>query len=140
MEKWLDIPGYEGHYQASTHGRLRALRRLVTRGDRKYFCAGGPIKAQPHNKGYLMAHLYLGTKRTKVFVHRIVAMTFIPNPDGHPIVNHKDRDRTNNRLENLEWLDESGNQLHWREDERLRGLQLSVVVIDEMVRAEDLPF
>lgn len=120
-EQWRDIPGYEGHYQASTRGRIRSARRLVMRGSFKYFCKSVLKKPQPHNQGYLFVHLYAGTVRQKLFVHRVVAMTFLENPDALPLVNHKDRNRKNNRLENLEWITPSGNMKHWRDDERARN-------------------
>lgn len=135
-EEWRDIQGYEGHYQASTHGQVRSLQRLVAKPNGKHACKALIKKPQPHNKGYMTLHLYLGTKRQKVFVHRVIAMTFLPNPQALPIVNHKDRDRTNNRLENLEWCDESENQLHWRRAEAARTVEEPL----EAFAPEDLPF
>ena len=67
---------------------------------------GGKIlKARPSRKGYLMIALYTGKgkKQKNVPVHRLVASAFIPNPDGLPVINHKDENKQNNRVENLEW-------------------------------------
>lgn len=136
FEVWKDIPGYEGRYQASSRGRIRSLNRLEKVNGGKRFHRGSIKNPQPHNRGYLQIHLYIGTIRTKHFLHRVIAMTFIPNPDDHPIVNHLDRDRTNNRLENLEWCNGSDNQRHWREAERAKV----PVVPDEPIRAEDIPW
>ena len=136
FEVWKDIPGFEGHYQASSRGRVRSLDRLTMYREHKRFKKGGIASSQMNNRGYLKVDLYLGSKRTKFFLHRVIAITFIPNPDDHPIVNHLDRDRTNNRIENLEWCNGSENQLHWREAERAKVC----VVPDEPIRAEDIPW
>lgn len=143
MEVWRDIPGYEGHYQASTRGRIRGLDRQVCDPQGKCRSHKGAIKMpQLHNTGYLVVHLYRTTIREKKFIHRIVAQTFLENPDDHPIVNHIDRDRKNNTIENLEWIDASGNQNHWRQDEKARADALvpPIVVNDYVFTDGDLPF
>ena len=65
----------------------------------------GHIKKPTENKanGYLVLDLYIGNKRTKVPVHRLVAEAFIPNPDNKPTVDHKDGNRKNNSISNLRW-------------------------------------
>lgn len=63
-------------------------------------------------KGYLTVKLRNGTERKAVFVHRLVALTFIPNPNNYPVVNHKDRNPLNNCIENLEWCDITYNNLY----------------------------
>lgn len=62
-----------------------------------------------------MLYLYKQGVRKKFFVHRLVAAMFLENPKEYPIVNHKDLDKAHNHVKNLEWCDESANQLHWRE-------------------------
>lgn len=90
-EVWKDIPMYEGIYEVSTFGRVRSK---VT---------GSITIGYPNHKGYLRAYIYLNGMMKKEFVHRLVAITFLPNPNNYPQVNHKDEDKTNNRVDNLEW-------------------------------------
>lgn len=74
----------------------------------------GKARALDFNKsvGYFQVDLYKNNKRTKHYVHRLVAQAYIPNPLGLPEVNHKDSDRTNNHVSNLEWVSSSGNSIH----------------------------
>lgn len=92
-EIWKDIKGYEGQYQVSNLGRVRSLNYRKT----------GQIKVLSLLKvsnGY--SGVYLGHKNLKL-VHRLVAQTFILNPNNYPIINHKDCNRQNNVVTNLEW-------------------------------------
>lgn len=74
----------------------------------------GKVRALDLNKklGYYQVDLYKNNKRTKHYIHRLVAQAYIPNPDDLPEVNHKDSDRTNNHVSNLEWVSSSGNSFH----------------------------
>lgn len=95
QEIWKDIEGYEGEYQVSNFGNVRSLnfmRRGVTR-----------ELAKKHSGGYSYVILYKKTKIKRKRIHRLVAETFIPNPDNLPEVNHKDENKENNRIDNLEW-------------------------------------
>lgn len=74
----------------------------------------GKTRALDFNKsvGYFQVDLYKNNKRSKHYIHRLVAQAFIPNPLGLLEVNHKDSDRTNNHVSNLEWVSSSGNSIH----------------------------
>lgn len=97
MEIWKDIKGYEGRYQVSTLGRIKSLV--------SYFGTHEKImKGQPVWTGYLRVCLVKDGKSKMHTIHRVVAETFIPNPQNKPIVNHIDGDITNNCVDNLEWV------------------------------------
>ena len=101
------VVGYEGYYEVDQFGRVFGVDRTVSVNDngRVYDkdIAGKQMKQTMHDKGYKIVSLTKDGKTKLCFVHRIVAEAFIPNPDGLPMVNHKDEDKANNFLENLEW-------------------------------------
>lgn len=103
FEVWQDIPGYEGLYQASTYGRIKSLERYYKTG------RGGIqllperiLKASPDTNGYLGVLLCNG-KQKRMSVHRLIALTFLPNPNNFPCVNHKSEIKTENQVWNLEY-------------------------------------
>lgn len=85
-----------GLYQISDLGRVRNSN-------------GRLLKPNYNNNGYGCVHLHKDNKSKKHRVHRLVAMVFIPNPEGFPEVNHKDFDKTNNKVSNLEWCNRKYN-------------------------------
>lgn len=100
-EEWRPIKGYEGVYEVSNLGRVRSLDRLDSLGRR----TKGVVKKlrATKNDGYVRVELKLNGKKDGRLVHRIVAETFIPNPQHKPTVNHINHVRDDNRVENLEW-------------------------------------
>lgn len=111
-EEWRPVKGYEGLYEVSNMGRVRSVDRItaVTRGDTTYEVPykGKMLTPQEIRHGYLGVQLFgrggHATRNMKGFsVHRLVAEAFLPNPDNLAEVNHKDEDKQNNRLDNLEW-------------------------------------
>lgn len=113
-EKWKDIPGYEGIYQASTFGRIKSLPHLI-----KANKDGGTRYTKLYIKkltvgwhGYMYVSLSKNGIQKTCLLHRVVADTFIPNPDKLPAINHKDGNKKNNHVENLEWCTDSENQIH----------------------------
>lgn len=105
QEIWKDIEEFEGLYQVSNFGRVKSFRQSSRFGKPKEFI----LKPTLINSGYHVVTLYSKNKRKKIQVHRLVAITFIPNPENFPCVNHKDENKLNNNLENLEWCSYSYN-------------------------------
>ena len=73
---------------------------------------GKVLKGEKSKNGYIRVHCSNGSVVTKKLVHRMVAEAFIPNPENKPCVNHKNGDKTDNRVSNLEWVTHSENHLH----------------------------
>ena len=149
QEEWRDIKGLEGHYQVSDRGRVRSVNRIVRAGKNKQRKTNGRILVQWKTKhGYM--HVNLG-RRGKGVVHRLVAMAFIPNPNNYPNVNHKDEDKTNNAVQNLEWCNHSYNALYGTCQERLlkhkntpvemidKGTHKVLAVFESMKKAMQIP-
>lgn len=101
-EIWKDVPGYEGLYQVSNTGRVKALSVLKYWG--KTLQKRKEIIFKPTIRKWGYAEVVLsGKTRLNQGVHRLVALAFIPNPDNKPQVNHKDGNKLNNSVSNLEW-------------------------------------
>jgi hypothetical protein len=95
MEIWKDIEGYEQLYQVSNLGNVKSLSNKNNRREK--------ILKPGSKKGYLSVILHKNRVRKNFLVHRLVAEAFLPNPNNLQTINHKDEDKTNNRVENLEW-------------------------------------
>lgn len=95
-EEWKDIAGTSGLYQVSNLGRVARVRKYGRR----------ILKPTFGSIAYPTVHLTFGTKRRRCTIHRLVAIAFLPNPDGLPQVNHKDENPANNAAANLEWCSE----------------------------------
>lgn len=111
IEEWKDIRGYEGSYQVSNLGRVRSLPRKTKTGFRK-----GMILVLMIDKfGYSLVNL----SRKSYKVHRLVAEMFIENPQGLKCVNHKDENKTNNCVDNLEWCSYGYNNNYGSRNKRI---------------------
>ena len=97
-EEWRDILGYEGLYQISNLGRVKSLPKLS--GNRTL---EESIMAQHECRGYMKVNLYKDKTVKGMLVHRLVAYAFLDNPNEYTQVNHKDENKHNNRVDNLEW-------------------------------------
>ena len=98
-EMWRDINGFDGRYQVSNKGRVRSFAR-------KSYKEARILKQSYEKDGYYIVGLHYSEKGIKGRtgrVHRLVAEAFIPNPNNLKEINHKDEDKTNNNVDNLEW-------------------------------------
>lgn len=102
MEIWKPIAGTKGLIEVSNEGRVRSLLRGYPR----------VLKTQTDNKGYHRLRVTIEREKMSYKVHREVAKAFIPNPDNLPQVNHKDGDKNNNAVDNLEWVTNRDNAHH----------------------------
>lgn len=110
-EVWRDIEDTDGKYQISNLGRIKSFHRDKTNG---YI-----MKAFADKKGYLFVVLRFNGRYKRYSVHRLVATAFIPNPDNLPQVNHKDEDKSNNRVDNLEWCTNHYNLCYGTHNQRV---------------------
>lgn len=112
-EIWLPVIEYENIYQVSNLGRVRSLDRIIKR-NKQGACLhkGVVMKPSINHKGYEIIDLRDHGKRKGGFVHRLVAKAFIENPLNRPQVNHIDGNKRNNNVKNLEWVNNSENQIH----------------------------
>ena len=108
-EVFVDINGYEGEYQVSNYGKVRSLERvLVDSWGRERTIKEKILANRLDGKGYCEVIF----KGKPIKVHRLVGLMFIPILENKPQINHIDGDKTNNYVGNLEWCDNSENQLH----------------------------
>lgn len=98
------LSGYEGLYKINKQGKIISLPR--------HRCRGKVKKATLINNGYLIVNLCKNSKSKNYLLHRLVAETFIPNPENKPDINHKNGIKTDDRVENLEWCTKSENMQH----------------------------
>lgn len=114
-DEWVDIPGYGGHYAINRNGDVMSKSR------QKRVCGGGYITLSARflskhisGTGYYVYSFSDGTGRaTKVYVHRLLANAFIPNPNGYTHINHIDGNKLNNDVSNLEWCTQRQNIHHY---------------------------
>lgn len=106
MEQWKDVKGYEGMYQVSNFGRVRSIGvlRRNFKGQVVFINRERILSPFDNGNGYLAVSFQHNHIRKNFYVHRLVAETFIDNPDSKPQVNHKDYNRKNNHVSNLEWM------------------------------------
>jgi hypothetical protein len=110
MEEWRDILGYENIYQVSNFGRIKRLKNSDRCKEDRL------LKIKSKNNGYKYVCLSKNGKYKYPHVHRLVAFSFIPLDEKRIYVNHKDMDKSNNRVENLEWCTTEENNKHAREN------------------------
>lgn len=104
-EIWVPVIGFKG-YKISNFGRVKSLNKQ--RNNYKDTI----VKQYKDRNGYIRVHLFKENKNKEISLHRLVALNFIPNKDNKPQVNHKDGIKTNNSVDNLEWMTAKENMIH----------------------------
>ena len=107
---WKPVNGYEGLYEVSDSGEVRSCDRYIKtdiRHVKSRLIKGRILYQNPKSTGYKTVDLCKDGKVKTTLVHRLVAEAFLPNPDGLRFVNHKDSNRANNAVRNLEWVKET---------------------------------
>lgn len=139
MEKeiWKDIKGYEGNYQASSFGRIK--RNKTFKFGKIY-----PeiiMKTRYNGMGYKIVNLFKEKKQKTFLVHRLVASTFLFNEDNLKVVNHKDGIKSNNKIENLEWVTRSENKAHALKNnlakDNVEGMKKNNVEVSKKIKVYD---
>jgi hypothetical protein len=135
-EIWKPINGYEGLYEISNHGNVKSLSRLIHM--KQLNCK--PYFDKPERllkfdtSGYYRVTLCKDNKTKRFLVHRLVAKHFIENTNGYKIVNHKDRDYTNNYYLNLEWCNWRENNTHMIDKSKTTSMYTGVFYKNEKYR------
>lgn len=114
MEEWKNVKGFEGLYQVSNLGRVKALAKEWYSGNRNSLRKKEEILLKPcsNTRGYLAVTLSKNSKHKMFRVNRLIAQHFLPNPENKPEVNHINGIKTDNRVENLEFCTRSNNMKH----------------------------
>jgi hypothetical protein len=127
-EEWTDVKDYEDKYQVSSLGRVR---NKVT---------NKVLKHALNKSGYHRVNLYNESGMKSKFVHRLVAEAFIPNTDNKPEVNHIDEDKTNNSVDNLNWMTRLENANYGTNNERMAKAKSIPIIATNLKTGESKQF
>ena len=112
-EVWKSVEGYEGLYEVSNTGKIKSIKRpRITKGGGITIVPERILKPKTNKFGYCTVALSKNAKHKFYMVHRLVAFAFVPNPEGKPEINHKDGNKLNNSVQNLEWCTSQENKRH----------------------------
>lgn len=135
IEVFKDIPGFEGMYQASNFGRIKGLKRSV-----KHHRGGMKILPEKilncvRSHEYLVVRICINGKAKNFPIHRLVGFAFIENKENKPEINHINGIKTDNRVENLEWVTKSENRIHAikKLNVNVRGTKIVAIKDDEII-------
>ena len=137
-EEWRPIEGYEGLYEVSNTGQVRSFDRYVKYSNGRIHLHKGKVLSPIKDRdGYLQVNLCYSGRINSIKIHRLVAQAFIPNPDNLPQVNHKDEDKSNNRVDNLEWCSQLYNNIYGSRMERQVNTKKLKKEHPELFKTED---
>ena len=136
-ETWMDVVGYEGLYKVSDKGNIYSVERKDSRGIK---CGGRTLKSIYNKYGYLRVNLCKNGEVKAKYIHRIVAQTFIHNQNNFLEINHKDENKTNNIVENLEWCTSKYNANYGTRNENITQTQSKKVKAINIKTGEVLAF
>lgn len=111
-EEWRDVVGYEGLYSVSNLGRVASLNRVVVTSNKHTRVYKAKLLSPIMRNPYLSVILCGNNRHRQVSIHRLVAASFLPNPNGYNCVDHLDTDKQNNKATNLRWCTTLGNLLN----------------------------
>lgn len=134
-EVWKDVKDYEGLYEVSDHGNVRVKdREVISRWGTEYVRPEKILSPDIDKDGYCVASLRKDSINKRFKIHRLVAMTFIPNPENKPTVNHKNGIKDDNCITNLEWMNHKEQRKHAEETglfKVVRGTQCRTSKLNE---------
>jgi hypothetical protein len=114
-EIWKDVAGFEGRYQISNIGRFKSVSRKIWNGHGYFISKEKMLKGWLDSAGYKRINIYKNKIKHVYMLHRLVALNFIENIKEKPDINHKDGNKLNNHVNNLEWVTKSENTIHaWK--------------------------
>lgn len=122
-EVWKDIKGFEQFYQISNKGRIRSKDYYKPNGHGEYLLKGRILKTHKNNRGYEFIRMNYKGKIKQAYIHRLVAEAFIDNPNNYKAVNHIDKNKENNCVDNLEWCTYSYNS-RYSNSKKVKGTNL----------------
>jgi hypothetical protein len=146
IEVWAPVPRFLGLYEVSTLGRIRSLDKYINSRwpGHNRTVKGRILSTSPNEHGYIRPSLidHNGVEK-RYSLHRIVAEVFIPNPDNLPQVNHKDGDKANNKVSNLEWITCQANIIHAFKNNLKKGVDseachFSVLTKEDVLKIREL--
>ena len=129
QEIWKDVVGYEGYYQVSNLGRVKSVDRIVIM--KNQFCEfekmrkSKLLKTAKLKSGYMQVGLCKNGIMTNKRIHRLVCESFIENKNNYPIINHKDENKANNNVDNLEWCTHSYNRNYGTTPGKMRNININ---------------
>lgn len=146
QEIWKDVIDYEGLYQVSNLGRVKSLDMKLTykrhNGNTFRTRKGKILSTAKMRNGYLRVEMSKNANHKLNLVHRLVAQAFIPNPNNYEQVNHKDGNKENNNVSNLEWCSCEDNMKHAWENKLYKGRKVAqykdgklIAIYDNVVKA-----
>lgn len=136
-EIWLPIKGYEGLYEVSNYGSIKSVPTTVISKNGSLRKRKGRL-LKTHKRGRYMSKSLNKEGVSKAYtIHRLVALAFIPNPENKPHINHKDNNRYNNYVDNLEWVTQKENLQHAADQGRMVKPPVHYVSFEKLKQAKE---